>query len=304
MDLDQDDALLLAPLRDLELTLTTTVNVHRAIHAGVRRKRARRAVGAGVIAGVAVLIATMIPTVLNGQTLNEPARPVLEFDIMTQEFTASIGRYVPVSYETGRFHQRVYLGIAGEHGVQEIAIATMYASGKAPMRNGERASDVHGRQAIWSGTGLAWEWADDAWGFVSIFGTDRGDRTRAHQIAESVALGPGVAVTVPFTVPHGVNRLVGVATSLNPPIDPSPGALLIFGDGISVGVQRDLNRELMTGMPAQPPPIAIPLSDGYFAIARSPYGDEDLAYKRQRAESVRLVDNPTDRRSWTNQPIR
>lgn len=320
---EQDGARLLAPLREAEPATPSTVSVHRAVHSGTRRLRTRRAMTVVAAAGITALAGVLAVPVLSGPD-REPVRPAAAaFDVMRQEFSVgSAGGYTPVSYETGRYRQRVQLRLDdGPQGTPPSATVTMYAAGREPSGwepGGEPAPEVNGRRAFWlTGTvDLAWEWADGAWAFADIDGDGADARERIHRVAQSVEPGANASVTVPFTVPRpapgDATQLVGVVTPHGTSSEVSDGALLVFStqdaprpgggeaDRVLVGVQRDPTRDLLTGKPRQAPPATIALDGGFSAVAEGPPGQQLL----ERARSVRLVANPDDRQTWTHDPLR
>jgi hypothetical protein len=318
MEPTERDALrLLAPLRDAEPPGPSTVDVSRAVRTGARRVRVRQVMTAAVAAVVTGLAVVAVPMVINRPQTVEPARPAAEFPVLRQQFTVgSAGGYTPVSYETGRYRHRVELGPAYGEG-SDRATVTMYPRGRSPWNpGGEQAEDVNGHKAFWvpnpvtgqaSGTELAWEWSDGAWGFAYVNGVDQDARHRAHVVAESVAGDTDVPVTVPFTIPAPADplRLLGVITPYGTSSDRTSGALLVLGsadeDRILVGVQRDLARDLVAGQPRNAPAISVAAGAGYTAIAESDQSGRPLA---ELAGSVRLVQDPADLGSWVSNPIR
>src|SRR5882757_5074018 len=175
---EHDDVRLLSVLRDVEPGARSAVSVPRAIRSGARRHRVRQAIGAAVVAGLTALGVGVLPTVLDRRDA-EPATPVGEFGVSRQEFTVgSAGGFTPVSYETGRYRQRVRLVPAPDaEGVPPGATVTLYAAGWLPggQAAGAQAPDVDGHRAVWldepDGAGLAWEWSTDAWAVVHVDAT-------------------------------------------------------------------------------------------------------------------------------------
>ncbi|GAB3440037.1 hypothetical protein [Actinophytocola sediminis] len=326
---EQDGARLLSPLRDTEPGTPSTVSVHRAIHTGARRQRTGQALGALAVVAVTVFGVLTGSTILNGQQSAPPATPVGEFEPLRQEFgVGSAGGFTPVSYETGRYRQRVLLvptdGSAGD------AEVTMYAPGRLPdPPAGDPAPEVNGKRALWTGTALAWEWTANAWAFAMV-----DSRDVAHRVAQSVEPGAGAAVRLPFTVPApdsgDPRQLVGVISPFGTSSDPAEGGLLVFGtrdpvsadddaDRVLVGVRRDLTRDLVTGDPGAAPvattqldgrpaavsDTAVTILDtggGYAIVAESTV--VSTGELTELASSVRLVENPADQRSWRGVPLR
>jgi hypothetical protein len=338
---DQDGERLLAPLRNVEPGRPSTVSVHRAIHAGARRQRARQVIGAVVVVGIVALGAAVLPSILSGRQHQETATQPGEFDVLRREFgMGSAAGFTPVSYETGRYRQRVRLVPAdGADATPDRATVTMYARGWLPDLDGapwqpagDPAPEVNGHRAFWlpspvterSGTELTWEWAPGAWAFAHVDGVGADLRGKVHRIAQSVEPGAHAAVTLPFTLPspgpNDPNQLVGVISPFGTSSDITAGGLLVFGrfdpvqpggaDQVRVGVSRDLARDLVTGGPRDPAmtrnSVTIPdVGAGYSAIAET--NSAELASPQRLTElatAVRLVDNPADQRSWTGVPLR
>lgn len=308
---ERDGRRLLAPLRD-DPPDQSTVDIERAVRTGARRVRVRQVVIAAVAAVVTGLASVAVPAIMARPRATEPARPAAELSVLSQQFSVgSAGGFTPVSYETGRFQHRVVLGPASAD-APDRATVTMYPRGHAPWNpGGEPAPDVNGRKAFWlpspvteaaTGTEIAWEWSDGAWGFAYVHSTQLDARDLAHRVAESVAAGADVPVTVPFTIapPPPPPRLVGVITPFGTSSDRTGGALLVLSTGadrILVGVQKDLFRDLVTGQPRGRPRTSIPdIGGGYSALAQPDRPD--------LAASVHLVPNPADLGSWVTEPIR
>jgi hypothetical protein len=333
---ERDGLRLLAPLRDSEAPAPSTVDVGRAVRAGARRVRVRQAMTAAVAAVVTGLAVVAVPAIVNRPQVVEPARPAAELSVLRQQFTVgSAGGFTPASYETGRYRHRVVLGPAHPDG-SGWASVSMYARGHLPGWNpgGERAADVNGRKAFWmpapateraTGTEIAWEWSDGAWGFAFVNSVAGDARDVAHRVAESVAGGADVPVAVPFTVPApaGPVRLLGVITPFGTSSDPTSAAFLVLGtksdaDRVLVGVQRDLSRDPVTGQPHQAPAPTTQVAghqaavgdtsvtifdvDGGFAVVAT--ADQLGSPLVDLAGSVRLVPNPTDPGSWITNPLR
>ncbi|MCK2241378.1 MULTISPECIES: hypothetical protein [unclassified Crossiella] len=246
---------LLAPLRQAGPRTPSTVSVPAAIRAGTRRRRVRQLAGTAVVAVVTVLIALLVPALLGGLFRAEPARPAVGFDPLRQAFrVGSAGGFTPVSYETGRDRQRIRLVRAD--GSPGLATITLSGSGPAPA--GEAAPAVHGRRAVWSGDGVAWEWTDGAWGLVG--GVP--DREQAHRVAQSVESGAGTPVRLPFEQPRPVppDEVLGVISPYGSTERVTDAVLLVLGrpgateaERVLVGTQGDLGRDPVTGQSRQAP---------------------------------------------------
>jgi hypothetical protein len=209
---------------------------------------------------------------------------------------------------------------------------------------GDQAPDVHGHRALWipeplsaqDGTEIAWEWGENAWALAYVDKVGGDARGMVHRIAQSVEPGAGRVVPLPFTVPepepNAPNQLVGVISPFGTSSDVFAGGLLVLGrhdpvradgtDRVLVGVWRDLTLDLVTGDARQAPvadtqlaghaaevtSTAVTIVDvgaGYSAIAET--SSPRLASQLELtdlATSVRLVADPTDRRSWSTTPLR
>ncbi|HEY0449398.1 hypothetical protein [Actinophytocola sp.] len=253
----EDGHRLLAALRDAAPETPSTVDVGRAVRVGRRRRRTRQLTGVVVVAAVTAIVAAVIPALV-GRPL-PPAHPLGEFDLMRQELSVgSAGGFTPVSYETGRYVQRVLLVPVDESAPR--ASVSAYATGRLPDFEGARwepdgaqAPDVNDHRAYWvSGRdAVAWEWAPGAWAFAEVTGAGEDGRRLAHRVAQSVARHPG-RVTLPFAVPDlpAPYRLVGVRTPYGTSSDPAAGALLVLDAGgtrVRLGVRRHLDRDFVTG---------------------------------------------------------
>ncbi|MEU6719075.1 hypothetical protein ABZ897_47070 [Nonomuraea sp. NPDC046802] len=196
------------------------IDLNRAIRAGRRRVRVRRLTTAA--AAVAATLAVIIPTTVLAN-LPHPAPPAVQapepgFEVLSRAFTVgSAGGFTPDRYETGRLRQRITLRSA-DPARHVTGVITMYAAGRHPtLPTSQPAPPVAGRQAYWlpEGTSLAWEWAPDAWGTVTLSGVS--ERVLAHRVAQSVLPQPGPPVTVPFTVAQdaldGRYRVVGARST-------------------------------------------------------------------------------------------
>lgn len=278
-----DGTRLLGPLRDGPAPEPSTVSIARALRAG-RRTRTRRRVGVALAAGFVAMAVALLPAFARGLVDGPAERPAAaqaptEFDVWRQAFrVGSAAGFTPLTYQTGRYRQRVYLGPAagGEAAGEAGAVVSMYARDRLPVTtdpsrlSGARpAPDVHGSRAFWmadpvTGTGgveMAWEWSRGAWAFARVTGPDA--RAKVHRVAQSVQPGADEAVAVPFTLPQAAvpppYRLVGTVTAV---ADHSILAALLFapgeepstdGDLLLVGVQRGIARDLLTGGPKAAP---------------------------------------------------
>jgi hypothetical protein len=274
-----DPEQLLAPLRDAAPSTPSRVNVHRAVHAGARRVWLRRAAAGAVAAVLTALAVVVVPSVVRDRAVIPPAG-VGEFDIMRQVVTVgSAGGFTPVSYETGRDRQVVRLASAES----PVATVTVYAPGRLGWTpDGEAAPSVNGHRAVWvpNADEVAWEWSPGAWAVASVSGGPE-PRERAHRVALSVSPQDS-AVSIPFTV-AAWGELVGVII----PRDPAEGAMVLASgsDRVTVGVARDLTRDLASGQPRSVPPASVPLGSGFSAFAD---GTADPQTLGELAASVKL----------------
>ncbi|MEV0620555.1 hypothetical protein AB0I81_45035 [Nonomuraea sp. NPDC050404] len=275
---------LLQPLRDAGPGAGGGVDVGRAVRAGRRRVRTRRA--AAVAASVAATLAIVVPSALWPRTEPPvtPAAPVTAdpraFEVSTPAFVVgSAGGFTPDTYETGRYQQVITLRSA-DPARRDTAVITMYAPGRL-QPGGDPLPPVNGRRARSTSGGVAWEWAPGAWGTVTL---REPDRDKAHRVAQSVLARPGRPVTVPFTVDQraiGPGRgLVGVVTSYaDTGVAVKYAAGDLTGDRVEVGLRPSRpstppNAEL-DGTPAVITPsevVLLPEGERYAVYARG--GDE------------------------------
>lgn len=254
---DYDGVQLLAPLRETSLA-PSAVDVHRAVHEGRRRTRNRRIVGAATLVLILAAIPSIAGALTQGPAVDAGGPAPAEFGVLQQAFTVgSAGGYTPLTYETGRYRQRVQLVLASLPYRQAKATVTMYPRGPlyregAPFAawkpTGERAPDVNGHRAYWLGepvtvhpvppnsTELAWEWADHAWAFALVEGTGDAARDKAHRVAQSVAPATtDIQATLPFSVAEAAvdpDQLMGAVVPYGP-AGQTHGQMqagLLFGD--------------------------------------------------------------------------
>ncbi|MGW1995753.1 hypothetical protein [Embleya sp. NPDC001921] len=223
MDTDeQEGARLLGALRGTPWTGAEEpgVDIARAIRDGRRTIRVRRAltVAGGAIAVALVVLMTVLvvaPTHDNG---TGPASGGA-FDVRERAFrVGSAGGFTPVSYETGKFRQRVVLGVEKPNGPTELsatrAMVTMYAPGRLPGGEpplGTPAPPVNGHAAVWSAgpepsagrVELVWQWAPNAWAVATLAGP-AADAERVHHVAEGVAPGVRQPARVPVSLDQAV----------------------------------------------------------------------------------------------------
>lgn len=250
-DLDHDETdgrRLLASLRGLEPDTDSAVDVSRAVRSGRRQVRLRHSVlpAAGGLA-VVVLIATLALVIQQARTPQQPAAGTGSFSIAQQAFgVGSAGGLTPLTYETGRYRQRIELGPADGSQLSGItAVVTMYARGVLPYRNGavssptgEAADPVAGRLTYWltpdnaNPVELAWQYAPDAWGVVTVTGNGA-SRDRAYKVALSVTTGGHETFTAPVVVPASAlgdgYRVVGIRGSIGPKVRSSRFIEVLYG---------------------------------------------------------------------------
>ncbi|MGC0416021.1 hypothetical protein [Embleya sp. AB8] len=250
MDTDEyEGVLLLAALREAPHIGTDEpgVNLARAIRDGRRAVLLRRAIA--VTAGaVAVALVALVAAVIAAPGHHDRPGPASghAFDVRERAFrVGSAGGFTPLSYETGRYRQRVVLGPervdAAAGSVATPASVTMYAPSRPPTPDPAArpvAPPVHDRPAAWligpdPGGGrleLAWQWAPGAWAIATMVGP-AADAERIHQIAESVQPGARLPVTGPLSLPEGALRtgehLIAVVTPMG--ADRSTRYALRFG---------------------------------------------------------------------------
>ncbi|QWF84629.1 hypothetical protein [Amycolatopsis sp. CA-230715] len=337
---EEEDARLLAPLREAAPSEETTVSVERAIAAGRRKQRARRLGGAGAVAVVVALAAVVLPGIV--RSWNDPGELAVssapaEFDVLRQQFTAgSAGGFAPYAYETGRYRQRMDLKRAGtaDPGAPVAEIA-LYVRGQVPYAGdrqwdpgaGTPAPAVGGHRAVYldapvlgvDRTELAWEWTDGAWAFASVPSADPDAKAKAHHVAESVAVGANTPVRVPFTIDTaGKNRLLGVVTPASAAVDqtaarlvlgtvdaPQPGAMAEVGLRAPVEIPANT---VIDGRPAVVVGTSATILDVGGAHAAEASTDDSREYPvdrlRELVASLRLTGSIADSRTWAENPLR
>ncbi|GCE00145.1 hypothetical protein [Embleya hyalina] len=286
------------------------VYVARAIRDGRRTVRARRALA--VVGGaVAVAMIALVTVVLATPSRDGRFGPAAGggFDVRERTFrVGSAGGYTPVSYETGRFRQRVTLGPEKPGAAPELAATratvTMYAAGRFPATAsaaGAGAPSVRERPAVWligptpvdGRLELAWQWARDAWAVVSLTGP-AADAERARHIAESVLPGSRVPVRVPLTLDPGALASGEHVVAVIAPMAPEKSSLyaLRFGTTDPPNAEGGDPASFVVGVGATPgahdvPPDRISRADGAFAES-----EPAIEANRLRAllAAIRLID--------------
>jgi hypothetical protein len=335
---ERDAIRLLDPVRDMEPG-PSSVDVHRAIRDGRRRVRHRRvaSVAAAVVALAMVAVsAPSIADAIRDGRAHSGAAPT-EFDPLRQEISVgSTSGFTPLTYETGRYRQRVRLGMESNLDGPDRAIVTVYPRGRLPSfwkPGGERAPDVNGHRAYWMNLNtsgqIAWEWAEGAWAFA-VVNVREDVRNRAHRVAQSVSF----AKTHTFVAP------VRAPITMAPP-DINDGDLQFFGTVSSYGEKGEVAGRLQFLLVfGGPEPERYDLGPGNFVlvgvrqaqaveptfgsgvgtIARPDIGGGFTAVAEavserivnrigkdrltELADSVRLVPGSSDPQNWTTQPLR
>ncbi|GIL25192.1 hypothetical protein [Actinocatenispora comari] len=283
---EYDGDRLLAPLRDLP-TPPTHVDVADAVRIGRRRARARTRLLTGATALVVILtLVVSFGTTGLDRLLPGPERPAAAggtFDPLRRAVTVgAAGGFVPVSYETGRYWQRVVLRRADDADPRPsdpVASVTVYPKGRLPQVDGARwhpggrraGAAVPGRTGYWvappvvaaGATGLAWRLPTGEWAVGQVNRTGAAWRDRLAKVALSVRPGGG-QVRLPLTIPRRVadvlGRLHGTLTTVGPDTSRGVYALVLrpasadqeTTDGsadVVVGVQRDADRGPLLGDP-------------------------------------------------------
>ncbi|WP_163507035.1 hypothetical protein [Fodinicola acaciae] len=288
-----DGKRLLASLRGVEPDDHTSVDVSRAVRSGRRQVRMRHSVlpAAGGLA-VILLVATLALVVQQTRGAQQPVAGRGAFPVAEQAFRiGSAGGLTPLTYQTGRFRQRVELGPADGSGLSGITAAvTMYARGAVASPTGSPTDPVDGRPAYWitadgaNPVELAWQYAPDAWGFVTV--TGRGaSRDRAYKVALSVTTGAHDPVTAPVVVPPSTigdgYRIVGYRSTIGPKVRPHRYVEVLYGiddeggwiaAGLTSPGQRGAGSSTVGGRPAVETATSVTFTDGsgIFAEASDP----------------------------------
>lgn len=221
---EEDGRELLGPLRCLDAPASDGVSVERAIRT-VRRTRMAQLATVVVL----VLVASAVVPLALRQAKDSAATG---FDLFVRTVgVENTGGYRVSGYETGPHRQILHLGPEQPETMARGTI-TVYAKGYFDfMDNAKQVPEVNGRPAVWLGDKLAWEWADDAWAVVEIYGFSDAE-SRSHHLAERVSFNERVDVKLPFTMPRTSWTLSGVRIE-------ETGAELRFTNGVRVGVVND-----------------------------------------------------------------
>ncbi|ONI89685.1 hypothetical protein ALI22I_14380 [Saccharothrix sp. ALI-22-I] len=266
-----------------------------------------------------------------------------DFDPMRRVVTvADVPGATPESYTTARRWQRIMLKI-GETGfglATVYAPGRQATDGQGVIRpeTGTPAEPIGGRPAYWvgreNGELLAWQWTDGAWALLTVeyagaggdAGTDsEADRDTMRRIAQAVRVGVGEPVTMPFTLPLPTpplptpHRLIGATTQIRPPDNPFVRTGLVFATedpsdpdrevgAVSVAVENGSKmaqhlgaNQTVDGHPAKvdgESVIIFGFTDEFAIDVRGP-SDALLTIAR----TVRMVPTPSDKSTWTSQPL-
>jgi hypothetical protein len=253
---DEDYTGLLQTLREDTDPDTGGISVDRAIQDGRRTVRRRRIAGGAAVIALIAAVSTA-PLLLNGigdsddGVVAPSPGSVQPFGVWSQAFEAgSAGGFTPYRYKTGKYWQEIAMRPTTTGlGKEAWAGVTMLARGIEPEASNNRwakksaIANIEDRpaylldQAAASVT-LAWRYADNSWGIVTVTGYSAAQVDRARHIAESVHQGAGRPVTVPFTVSRAAIGSDLEVTSVSIPLgsgtpDAAPTEYLL---GLDVGV--------------------------------------------------------------------
>ncbi|TDU90255.1 hypothetical protein EV138_3840 [Kribbella voronezhensis] len=256
MNTEEDYTGLLQALREDNAPDTDGISIDRAIQDGRRTVRRRRVAGGAAVIAVIAAVSTA-PLLLNGignpddgVAVAPSPGSVQFFGVWSQAFEAgSAGGFTPYRYKTGRYWQDIALRpVTAGLGKEAWAGVTMLAQGIEPGTSdnswAEKSpiANIEGRPAFLldqakAGVRIAWQYADNSWGIVTVTGSSAAQVDRARQIAESVHRGAGRPVTVPFTVSRAAIGSELEVTSVSAPIgtgtpDATPTEYLL---GLDVG---------------------------------------------------------------------
>jgi hypothetical protein len=314
---DEDGAVLLAPLRDVEPGPGSGVSIRAAVRAGRRHGRRRALATLATAVSVTALCVAGVPALLGSLPDNTTVgADAAEFSIALQAVAVgSAGGYTPVSYRTGRRVQVAELARADGH--TGAARVTAYAPGHQPhVDTGTPATDVNGRSAYWqpdpSEPTLAVRGPGGVWVIVSVSGTDIDLVERAHRVGQSVRFGANIPVTLPFTargelrVPGTEIRPVGVLVRTD---RPAAQLLLAANDRtyppmLAVGVDAEDRRQpndVVHGVPAAVERNSVTLVDSRVTVS---VPDAELASiggiptLKDLATTIVVVPFPADRANW------
>ncbi|WP_112248578.1 hypothetical protein [Kribbella monticola] len=258
---DEDYTGLLQALREDTTPDTGGISVDRAIQDGRRTVRRHRIAGGAAVIALIAAVSTA-PLLLNGIGNSDDGVAVAPspgsvqfFGVWSQVFEAgSAGGFTPYRYKTGRYWQEIALRPATTGlGKEAWAGVTMLAQGiepetsdkswaeKSPIANIEDRPAYLLDQAKAS-VRIAWQYAENSWGIVTVTGYSAAQVDRARQIAESVHRGAGRPVTVPFTVSRAAIGSELEVTSVSTPIgsgtpDPTTPTEYLLGLDVGAGTE-------------------------------------------------------------------
>ncbi|MGW4206705.1 hypothetical protein ACWEIJ_01840 [Lentzea sp. NPDC004789] len=247
---EEDGALLLGPLRAVDVPASTGVNVQRAIRSG-KRTKALRVTAAGAFV---LIVAGLLPLMIRPAAAPAPAAGA--FDPFVRTISAGpVPGLQTSAYFTGR--ERQLITLTPEPGGHQSGLVEVNAAGAVGTPSGEPMPDVNGRRALWTGTTVAVEWERGAWAFVQVQGFPD-DRDRARLLAESLSFDEHVQIRFPFTVETSW-QLDGVR-------DTSGVVELVFTNGVRVssrGAEGSVPyaelREVSGSVRPADPPVTNPL---------------------------------------------
>lgn len=348
---------LLEPLRDDPLP-PSRVDVGSAIRTARRRARVRwgmAAVGvvAIVIAGAAVPRALTVgpaPPVPVAVTPDRPAPSVGDGDFDPMRHVITVGEVDDLRVDqvaTARRWQSVRL-VDGKGLMIGITVhahgrpAVLPLTGPFDPSAGSAAEPVRGRPAYWMAQpepmfqAIVWQWRDDGWASASVVSGGGADplapdqlRQLLHRAAEAVAVGAGVAVTVPFTMAGapvgyglvGTTIMRGTRTGGVPfvrctllfaagvdsdaPGGGEPGATIAVtaDSGVELADQPGSVNRTVDGRPASVYDSTVVLhamGDGFAVEVTGGAGGEALLAV---ARTVRIIAGARDESTWTARPL-
>ncbi|SFR29193.1 hypothetical protein SAMN04488564_117117 [Lentzea waywayandensis] len=127
-----------------------------------------------------------------------PSLPVVaEFDPFVR--TVGVGpvpRFVPDLFLTRR--EVTSIGLRPENGGDQRASITVNTSGRLSPPRGEKLPDINGKRAWRGDSRVTFEWAHDAWAYISVEGFSN-DRERSIQLAQAVRFDDRIEIKIPFT---------------------------------------------------------------------------------------------------------
>jgi hypothetical protein len=324
--IDEEGALLLAPLKNAEPSLVSGVDVTRAMRAG--RRQGRRRVVAGVVTAASLTVLPMlgVPSLVHNRT--EPtattaAVPPSLIDLGLFREVVSVGSaggFTPASYTTGITTQRIDL-IRADGGT---GTATILVHGRSPAdwlpspADRTPAAAVNGQRAFWHAGALYWEWDPDAWASVSSEAKDSDIADRLYRVALSVTSMTDEWMTFPFTIPEPDDPMTAVAgvetkdvRSVHVVLADKKYDKPVVAVGMGwAGPGGQQPNDTVNGHDAVVTDNAVMILNvdgrGAMAFARSdlPAQVGGIAGLKQLAASVKPVADPANSASWLRYPFR